>query len=207
VRACGSEPPTTTTIERVPIMAKVSIRVEGFKCVGRNGNEYHFVTSVFDHGDGFAGVTGLIIRPVCADEYNSWDFEAVAEYLEECGLHEGKTCKEYMAFVNEAINIDGIEHIIFDESEGCNASAFFDALDVEHECTDCIGGGRIFNGDSDYEEIYDHAAWVGIRALEGGTGPFDFAAKAIFGSEALCKGYREAIKKTEKYLNDRGVNV
>jgi hypothetical protein len=166
----------------------MSIRVNGCKCVGRNGDTYYFVDSIFDHGDGFAGCTGFSVRPVCAEEFNSWDHDAVAEYLEECGSHDGMSCRKFHALVDEAIRVDGIGHIIYDDGFGCEVGPFFNALGIDYECTDCVGCGRQFSEDSDYEELFDHAAWIGVTGFEAGEVSFEWAARTIFGNKAYLKG-------------------
>lgn len=150
----------------------MSIRHEGFVLIGRRDGDYHFVESVFDHGDGFQGATGSIVRPVCKDEWE-WasDPENVAERLHEyweCeyGRNARSTCDECEGFPDSSkgcetcgieslddftarvIAHDGIEHLMFDSSDKDAALAIFEGFVEGVVTTDCSGGGRIFGRDS-----------------------------------------------------------
>lgn len=174
----------------------MSRRTNGIKLVGRDGDTYYFVDSVFEHNDGFRGCTGFAVRPVSPKEYE-WasDRENVAERLRElydCQYGDNDSfyspdCAEdareadFERFVDDVIHYDGIDHIMFDESYCCDASPVFDRLGIEHESTDCNGCGRMFKVDSDYEELFDFGAWIGVRSFEGGIGSYEWAARTIFG--------------------------
>ena len=185
-------------------------RVEGFKLIGRIGDAYYFAQSVFEHSDGFKGVTGCVVRPVSPEEFE-WasDRENVAERLQDvyevCVVNEGKwhnrdnanavslkdwsgrfVCRrtrDFEDFIDDSIRFDGIENIMYDESYCCDASDAFDELDIEHECTDCVGCGRCFDERimDDFDEIYDHGAYIAIRCLEAGMDCADDTAFIVFG--------------------------
>ena len=42
-------------------------KTSGLALIGRDGADYIFCDSVFDHGDGFHGCTGFQVRPVGAE--------------------------------------------------------------------------------------------------------------------------------------------
>lgn len=165
-------------------------RHNGWVLIGRNGSEYHFCESVFDHGDDFQGATGSIVRPVSAEEYE-WasDRENVAErycmyWMEMKGIRdydEDEHEAEFMEWIDQMLQYDDPAWIMFDDSDTCDASESFEALGIEHECTDCIGGGRIFSVGSDYEEVFNRKALVALQALEDGAVSADYAAKVVFG--------------------------
>lgn len=168
------------------------MRINGSVLIGRNGDEYIFVNSVFDHGGGLRGAAGCSVRPVSTDEY---DWATQRENVEERlidhyeAIYDGKLHSDesretdFQRFVDDVIQYDGIDNIMWDESYCCEASEAFDELGIEHECTDCIGWGRVFDKNSDYEEIYNLAAWVAIRSLEAGSFTAEHAAKIIFGDK------------------------
>lgn len=179
-----------------------TMRHKGCTLIGRNGSDYFFADSVFDHGDGFKGVTGFVVRPVCTKEWE-WaeDRENVAERYDDVfnkfwdGKGSGSRCKStgrfisaretaFNAWIDLAIAVDGIDHLMFDGSYVCDASDIFDRLGVEHETTDCSGYGRIFSKDSDYEELYNLSAWVAVRSLEAGHCSAEWAGNTIFGKAA-----------------------
>ena len=166
-------------------MSKLPVRVEGVVCVGRDGDNYVFVSSIFKHRDGFQGCTGFVVRPVSKEEYDSNTFADIHEMLSDAGMHEGLNCAEFSKLVSDAIQLDGYEHLVYDSSYVCEASAFFEAWGIEYECTDCNSCGRIFSEDSDYDEIVNHEAYAAVKWFEGGKFSFESAACAIFGGEAL----------------------
>jgi hypothetical protein len=74
---------------------------------------------------------------------------------------------------------------MFDGSDNCDASDSFTELGIEHEYTDCSGGGRIFGnfGRNDrltFDEVYNRKALVAIEALEDGAVSADYAARVVF---------------------------
>ena len=166
------------------------MRTEGFVCIGRNGDAYDFVTSVFKHDDGFSGCTGSSVRPVSAKEWE-WasDPENVAERVEDYynELHgddiwdDDADIETLDEFVERAIDIDGIDHLMFDSSDHCDASFAFNVMGIEHEFTDCIGCGRMFGRGSDYEEVINRKAMVACEAYEAGAVSYEYACKIIFG--------------------------
>ena len=171
----------------------MSKRTTGWKLIGRKGGEYYFVDSVFEHQDNFRGVTGSIVRPVSPKEYEeASDRENVAERLEDywnvCHARDDYDNEEdfdaaFEDFIDEAIEYDGIDQIMFDGSDNCNASDSFDELGIKHEFTDCSGCGRIFGkrDNLDFDEVFDYPALVAIRAYEGGSLSRDYVARIIFG--------------------------
>ena len=165
----------------------MSTRKSGFKCIGRIGNEYHFADSVFKHDGDFQGVTGSVVRPVCQDEYDeATSRENIEERLRdawECMEKEGDE-EDFQAWVDDVINYDGRESVVFDESDCCDAECAFDAMGIEYVCTDCIGGGRIF-GDADgrdkFDEVFDQEALDAINDFEDGRLELDYVAGVVFG--------------------------
>jgi len=165
------------------------VRLNGNKLIGRIGDDYYFAESVFQHSADFRGVTGYVVRPVSPQEY-AWasDRENVAERLQSC--YDGDTdSPAFESWVDDAIAFDGIDSIMFDQSFGCAASDAFEALGIEHECTDCIGCGRIygrFDGGNhiEFDEVYDPAALGAILLMESkeGTLTLEQAGRVIFGN-------------------------
>jgi hypothetical protein len=75
---------------------------------------------------------------------------------------------------------------MFDPSDGCEASAYFDDCGIEHETTNCSGGGRIFGnfgntGRMVFDEVFDRKALIAIEALEDGAVSADYAGQVVFG--------------------------
>lgn len=163
---------------------------EGWTLIGRKDGVFYFCDSVFDHSDGHHGATGIEIRPVCKDEYD-WasDRENVAEryadvWCEMKGIDDVDIDDDaFMAWIDNMLWTEDPAWLMFDDSSTCDASDSFDALNIEYECTDCIGCGRIFSRDTDFDEVYNRKALVAILALEDGAVSADYAAKVVFNQE------------------------
>lgn len=182
-------------------------RRKGFVLIGRVDGNYYFADSVFEHEhDGFRGVTGSVVRPVFADEYE-WasDPENVAERYQDIWGYTfesaADTCCENCfgepdpdtgcdecnipsldRWVSDIIRFDGIENAMFDPSYVCDASPVFERLGIKHECTDCSGGGRIFTNGVDFDRLHNPDAYAAILKYEEGSLSFDNAARGIFSS-------------------------
>ena len=180
------------------------MRYSGFVCVGRSGDEYYFVESIFDHGDGFQGCTGCVVRPVSKEEYD-WAshtdnvMEWVGDVWEELYKHKAcDDCEKCCGFLDEeegcencgvpslrdfaekCIDEEGIENLMFDPSNCCEAEEAFAEMGVECECTDCVGCGRIFTRGMDFDEVFDRAALEAINDFEGHKCSMDYAVSTIF---------------------------
>lgn len=166
------------------------MRTEGYKLIGRKDDDYYFVDSIFDHGNGHRGCTGVIVRPVSPGEYEwATDREKVAERLVSCyedmyGIDWDDDSEAFEVYVDASIDSEGVNAIMFDTSFNSETSAQFTKLGIEHDCTDCSGCGRIFDAGSvwdDWDELFDLDAWLTVTDFEGGKGSYEQAAKVIFG--------------------------
>lgn len=163
------------------------MRKNGFTLIGRIGSEYYFCDSIFQHRDDFCGAIGSIIRPVSQEEYD-WanEIENVKDrlydvYCERNSVQDLDTDDpDFTKWVEDVMHYDGVVNVMFDESYCCDASDAFEELGIEHECTDCTGGGRIFSNCPDFDEVFDRKALVAIQALESGAVDADYAAKVVF---------------------------
>jgi len=191
-------------------MSKSSRRTNGVKLIGCRNDEFWFVESVFDHGDGLAGVTGLICNPVSevqAEEMMSLDNleERFVDYWEErykvavdedCPICNGEPQEDgcddcqypsLRSFCVEIANCDGINSVIdFPGQEYVDALV---AIGEDAEYADCAGAGRIFGNcgqdgpmslDS-FDKVYDRKALVAIVAYEDGAVSYEYAVRVIFG--------------------------
>ena len=66
-------------------MESKDFRIQVNKLVGKIGNEFVIVESIFNHRDSFYGVTGDIVVPVTDEEiqerYDNYDADHVCAYL------------------------------------------------------------------------------------------------------------------------------
>lgn len=171
------------------------MRTEGFKCIGRNRDGYVFVQSVFEYGNELRGVTGCIVRPVTEGEYNwasepeniqerlgdLYDVQYNGAFYDSDIEHEARE-RDLARFCADVVSQDGIESIMWDPSYTCEASAEFERLNIEHEATDCVGCGRIFNKDTILDECFNPQAVKAIRDYEGGHITYELACQRIFGN-------------------------
>ena len=162
------------------------MRTNGSKLIGCKDGDYYFVDSVFKHDDNLTGVTGNVVRPVSTDEWHwAGDWDNVAERVQD--WYDGDPDDdEFKDFVDDVIATEGRESTMFDDSFGSDASAAFDALGIEHECTDCSECGRIFSSIGrasglNFDEVFDRKALIAIQAYEDGAVSYDYAVQVIFG--------------------------
>lgn len=159
------------------------MRYKGWTLIGRKDSVFYFCESVFNDNNGHHGATGCEIRPVSKVEYE-WasDPENVAERYADAW--EGDIdSPEFAKWIDSLLWYEDPAWLMFDDSGTCDASDSFDALNIEYECTDCIGCGRIFSRDTDFDEVYNRKALVAILALEDGAVSADYAAKVVFNQE------------------------
>jgi len=66
------------------------------------------------------------------------------------------------------LGIDGDE-VIFDFSYSGLGEQLLDKIDPKHkeyELVECIGGGRCFDNDMAWDELYEPELWEAIKAIE-----------------------------------------
>ena len=137
------------------------------KLIGRKGNEYYFLDYTFEDRD-FKGAVGSVMVPVTKEEAeerrDDWDSDgemwrmAVEAEMTTMGMDE------WHEFV---LAMDGENHM-FDESYcstyGEELLAFLDS--EENELVECVGGGRCFYADREFDEIYEPDLWELIKKYE-----------------------------------------
>jgi hypothetical protein len=143
------------------------------KLIGRIGNDYYFLDYTFSHGDGFKGATGTVLTPVGKNEY------------EDRTDPESETCQEWfreiwkMAVENNDTD-KGLEDWVFENISAYGDEGVFDfsGYDLweqlreiglnedDYPVFECIGGGRCFDVDMVFDEIYDKELWEEIKKFE-----------------------------------------
>ena len=141
------------------------------KLIGRIGNEYYFLDYLFFDNDGFKGATGTIMYPMTENEYddrvkNYFDPENIKELWEQA-VKSGKTTLGLNDWIELVKNTDGEENIIdrsYTESYGKILKKKLGekkAFEVE-----CIGGGRCFDENMQWDEMYNEKLWKKIQEYE-----------------------------------------
>jgi hypothetical protein len=183
------------------------MRTEGAVLIGRRDGEFWFVDSVFEHGDGLSGCTGMTVYPVseaCAEEalsddsladrYCSYWHEVSKELVsadcshcedepneegcEDCGYQSLK------ALCDDLRQYDGYD-AVFDYPGYEYEEAIAEHVE-DMETVDCSGCGRMFgrprgnDGRFDFDEVYNYAALIACICYESGRISYDQAVNVIY---------------------------
>lgn len=141
------------------------------KLVGRIGEAYYFCDYIFEDGKNFKGATGSILRPINLEEYegrtsieNKRDYakeawqQAVAEHQTEDSLDDWMEYNDYPD-----------EEFIFDLSYPEYAEELrriFEYSDEDYPVIECTGGGRCFDKNQKFDEVYDQKLLDRILEVE-----------------------------------------
>jgi len=139
------------------------------KLVGRKGNEYYFLDYVFKHENDFMGAVGTVVTPVDSNyfEYATsrdglaeryLDAMSESEWCNTLGLDEDDCTEEEI--------IDGIENLYrvgelqpFEECSSNEESQMREIAEFsdsnKYPLFEVIGGGRSFDKNNKFDEVYD----------------------------------------------------
>uniref|UniRef100_A0A6M3KD57 Uncharacterized protein n=1 Tax=viral metagenome TaxID=1070528 RepID=A0A6M3KD57_9ZZZZ len=145
------------------------------KLVGRIDCNYYFCDTIFDYKDGFKGATATVLCPVSREDYEQrtdpYDSDTL-EHFEDCwqqAVHAGTTTKGLDAWVEEVLAVDGDE-AVFDFSGYDYWDILRDAVpeltEEDYPVFECVGGGRSFSPNMQWDEIYDEELWKRIKEIE-----------------------------------------
>ena len=172
--------------------------------VGRMGNEYWFIDSVFRHHNDFYGCTGTTVYPISIDQADyDTDLDNMGDRYSDYWAERYKdSIKDDCDNCSSGIDEDGCEHCGYPsltafcaeiaQYEGYDAvynhpgpayeKALTDLLD-DVETVDCSSCGRIFShlDLDDFDDIYNHKALLACMAYENGAISYDYACRVIFG--------------------------
>ena len=144
------------------------------KLIGRIGTRYYVCDGLFD-SDNFKGATGIVLRPVSQTEYelmNDPDSNEVRDRFEELWIKAVKTgqtqdglteyCRTLIwTYGDEALwDYSGYEYwdMIREVVPELN--------ETDYPCFDCVGGGRSFWVNMEWDELYDSQTWALIQEYE-----------------------------------------
>jgi hypothetical protein len=185
--------------------------------IGRIGDEFYFLDYIFKHNDGFKGATGTIVMPVSKEyyEYATSEEGILERYMDAMGEDEwistlglDRDNFEDENDLTKAIE-DGIWQLYnagelnpFDEvdsniEEQMRALPQF-ASSEEYPVFEVIGGGRSFDKERVFDEIYNQELFDKIKEAE------EFAE----GGETGKKSQKSKIKKKDpkmvrQYFEDK----
>jgi len=147
--------------------------------VGRIADHYYVLDYTFDNGDGFKGATGYIFVPVTkVQQKEAMTYEAVKERFEELwrdAVHNRLTEQGLDTYINEIYDNISIDDI-FDTSEfstGVTVAQVYNSelpentLDEKKaEFCECVGAGRIFSHNMQFDKVYDPELLKEINLFE-----------------------------------------
>ena len=185
--------------------------------VGRIGDEYYFLDEIFKYNDGFKGATGTVVMPVSKEyyEYATSEDGILERYMDAMGEDEwistlGLDREDFededdltkaiengiwqLYYVGE---LNPFEEVDSDLEEQMRALPQF-ASSEEFPIFEIIGGGRIFDKEREFDEIYNQELFDKIKEIE------EFAK----GGQAGKKTLKNKIKKKDpkivrQYFEDR----
>jgi hypothetical protein len=177
-----------------------SKRTKGTVLIGRKGDEYWFIDSVFYLDADLFGCTGRTVYPVSkewaedtmspnslADRFCEYWAESatIKEDCDNCRCGPDEDGCKYCGYgslsdlCERIANTDGYD-AMFDFPGHAYQEAMEEKLGPL-EFADCSGGGHIFDRVSDFDEVYNRKALVAYQAYEAGAVDYDYACQVIFG--------------------------
>lgn len=145
------------------------------KLVGRIGEYYYICDTIFNHNDGLKGATATILRAVPQAEYgcridpeNSDTLDRFEDYWIE-QVKAGQTKDSLKDWVEFVLSTDGDE-AVFDMS----GYEYWDMLregglgltEEDYPVFECVGGGRAFSKNMEFDEVFDKTVLAEIREIE-----------------------------------------
>lgn len=143
------------------------------KLIGRQGDEYIFLDYLFKQGT-FHGATGTRMRPISQGEHSErTDPDNIKDRYEDIWrevVSSGKTTEGLDEWVDMCIRIDGVNHMAYDTSywmsEMWGQLREIGITEEEYPVIECTGGGRCFDIDMQWDELYDEKLWKLIQKYE-----------------------------------------
>lgn len=130
------------------------------KLIGRIGNEYYFLDYIFYNGKDFKGATGSIMSPLTEEEYlervdNYFDYDNMREFWQQA-VEAKRTDLGLDDWIEMVKDTDGENGVIDDSHENTYGEALKEKLGEEKAFRiECIGGGRCFDKNQKWDEIFD----------------------------------------------------
>jgi len=145
------------------------------KLVGRIDDSYYICDTLFGHAIGFTGTIATVLCPVAREDYenrtNPHNPDTI-DYFKDCWRMAVQTetiTDSLEAYVEMVLDVDGDE-AVFDFSGYDYWELLREAVpeltEDDYPVFECIGGGRSFCPDMEWDEIYDKELWEQIKRIE-----------------------------------------
>ena len=146
------------------------------KLVGRIGDSYYVCDYVFKYDDGLKGATATVLRPVSKQEYEAAQeidnlINRFADLWGEAA-RDNRTEESLKDYCQSIYDCDGDEAIWDFSGYDCwdlIREAVSEITEENYPVIECVGGGRSFSSDMQWDEIYDKEIWNLILEYESET--------------------------------------
>jgi hypothetical protein len=175
-------------------------RIKFDKLVGRVGDDYYFLDTIFEYNDGFKGATGTIVNPVNKSYYEYatsedgileryLDAMGESEWMETLNLDENdfedegdklKAIEDGIYELYRVGELNPFEEVDYEQEEQMRELPQFSDSD-EYPLFEVIGGGRVFGADVKFDEIYDNELYKKVKQVEEfGLGGSVYSSNELF---------------------------
>jgi hypothetical protein len=145
------------------------------KLVGRIGDDYFICDHIFKYSDDFQGAVATVLRPVGQQEYeDAQDIDVLKDRFADLwgeAAQDGRIEESLEDFAQTIYDTDGDE-ALWDFSGygywGLIRETVPKLTEEDYPVFDCVGGGRSFSGDMNWDEIYNQELWALIQKYEVG---------------------------------------
>lgn len=143
------------------------------KLVGRIGDDYYVCDYVFKYKDDFHGATATVLRPVGLPEYEeAQTIDALKDRFADMwaeAVKDERTEESLEDYVQAIFDIDGDEALWDFSGYGywdMLREAIPELIEDGFPVFECVGGGRSFSADMEWDELYDAETWALIQEYE-----------------------------------------
>lgn len=139
------------------------------KLVARIGNKYYFCNYIFHdlRNKHFKGATGSVMRPVseCEAEERRENYDEDGEMWKNAVENDNTTLgkDDWWEWV---LDNDGDDAISDADTYGKELMELLHNQDKDVELVECVGGGRCFDANTEYDEVFDQELLDKINAVE-----------------------------------------
>lgn len=144
-------------------------RTEYNKLIGRIGEKYYFLDDIFQYDDNFKGATGSVLIPLTEEECQEINEQAnddseLTDFWKQA-VEADRTTDSLEDWCEQVRDEQG-EDAGLDPSYRAKYMQILQKIKPDTYTTDCVGGGRCFDIDMEWDEIYNPELWELIKQAE-----------------------------------------